>query len=188
MNKKYEIRLQVEELEQIEQLLHSKSTSKGIRHRCLVLLLADEGQGAIPTQAEISRRAGISEATSEPPQGYARRTIRLLTRRVIELNILDSVGRETIRTTLKKTKLKTHLKKQWCIPAKSSSEFVARMEDILKTYALPYDPEFRSSAWMSSRPIVGSFASARTDEAREDYEYVRKGSCNLFMFTEPLAG
>ncbi|MBB6732234.1 transposase [Cohnella zeiphila] len=23
---------------------------------------------------------------------------------------------------------------------------------------------------------------------REDYDYVRKGSCSLFMFTEPLAG
>ena len=33
------------------------------------------------------------------------------------------------------------MKKQWCIPAKSSSEFVARMEDVLETYALPYNPE-----------------------------------------------
>lgn len=23
---------------------------------------------------------------------------------------------------------------------------------------------------------------------REDYEYVRKGSCSVFLFTEPLAG
>lgn len=149
MNKKYEIHLQEKEREQIEERLHNESTSKGIRHRCLVLLLADESQGAIPTQAEIARRAGVSEATvynaikdyctrgihetlhyreraeparpsqvtgeveariialvcSEPPQGYARWTVRLLTRRVIELNLLESVGRETIRTTLKKRNL-----------------------------------------------------------------------------------
>lgn len=47
----------------------------------------------------------IALACSEPPKGYARWTIRLLTRRVIELNILESVGRETIRTTLKKQNL-----------------------------------------------------------------------------------
>ncbi|TBL67615.1 hypothetical protein [Paenibacillus thalictri] len=63
MNKKYEIRLQNEEREQIEQHLHGKSTSKSLRCRCLVLLLADENQGAIPIQSEIARRASVSEAT-----------------------------------------------------------------------------------------------------------------------------
>ncbi|WP_232229196.1 hypothetical protein [Paenibacillus zanthoxyli] len=47
----------------------------------------------------------IALACSEPPEGYARWTIRLLTRRVIELKILESVGAETIRTTLKKQNL-----------------------------------------------------------------------------------
>lgn len=42
---------------------------------------------------------------------------------------------------VKKTKLKPNLKKQWCIPAKTGSEFVARMEDILETYVPPYNPE-----------------------------------------------
>lgn len=42
---------------------------------------------------------------------------------------------------LKKRKLKLHLTKQWCIPAKFSGEFVARMKDVLETYALPYNPE-----------------------------------------------
>ncbi len=149
MNKKYKVRLQVTEREQIEKLLYSDSTSKGIPHRCLVLPLTDGSQGAIPTQAETASCAGVSEVTayntardyctrgiqealryrehaeparpsqvigeieawiitpacSEPPQGYARWAIHLLTRRVIELNILESVGRETIRTTLKKRNL-----------------------------------------------------------------------------------
>lgn len=63
MNKKYEIQLQAEEHKWIEQLLHSDSTSKGIRNRCLVLLLADESQGEIPTHTEIARRAGVSQVT-----------------------------------------------------------------------------------------------------------------------------
>ena len=44
----------------------------------------------------------IAVACSEPPAGFSRWTVRLLTERVIELKILESVSRETIRTTLKK--------------------------------------------------------------------------------------
>jgi hypothetical protein len=47
----------------------------------------------------------VALACGEAPDGRARWTIRLLTERVIELNILDTVSRETIRTTLKKTNL-----------------------------------------------------------------------------------
>jgi hypothetical protein len=47
----------------------------------------------------------IALACSEPPKGYARWSVRLLTQRVIELRIVETVGRETIRTTLKKRNL-----------------------------------------------------------------------------------
>ncbi|NEU60518.1 helix-turn-helix domain-containing protein [Paenibacillus sp. ALJ109b] len=58
----------------------------------------DEPARPSPITGEVDARI-ISLAYSVPPKGYARWTIRLLTRR--ELNILESVGRETIRTTLK---------------------------------------------------------------------------------------
>nr|WP_246054433.1 helix-turn-helix domain-containing protein [Paenibacillus anaericanus] len=63
----------------------------------------DRAEPARPSQVtgEIEARI-VALACSEPPQGYARWTVRLLTRRVVELNVLESVGRETIRTTLKK--------------------------------------------------------------------------------------
>ncbi|WP_240763231.1 helix-turn-helix domain-containing protein [Paenibacillus thalictri] len=66
----------------------------------------ERAEPARPSQVtwEVEARI-IALACSEPPPGYARWTIRLLTRRVIELNILESVGRETIRTTLKKRNL-----------------------------------------------------------------------------------
>ena len=38
------------------------------------------------------------------------------------------------------------LEKTWCIPPKADTEFVARMEDLLELYQLPYDPRF---------PVVG---------------------------------
>lgn len=149
MKKKYKIKLEAKERGRINQILHDNQTSKGIRNRCMVLMLSDESQGSIPTQAQIARRVGVSDVTvyhtikdyctrgleatlcyrtrpepgrpctltgedeariialacSQPPQGYARWSVRLLTRRVIELNILESVGRETIRMTLKKRNL-----------------------------------------------------------------------------------
>jgi transposase len=44
----------------------------------------------------------IALACSAPPVGFSRWTVRLLTERVLELKIMESVSRETIRTTLKK--------------------------------------------------------------------------------------
>ncbi|HWR61063.1 MAG TPA: helix-turn-helix domain-containing protein [Clostridia bacterium] len=47
----------------------------------------------------------IALACGEPPQGFSRWTVRLLTEKVIELKILESVSRETVRGTLKKHSL-----------------------------------------------------------------------------------
>ena len=38
-----------------------------------------------------------------PPTGYAHWTLRLLARKVVELEIVESVSHETVRQTLKKT-------------------------------------------------------------------------------------
>ena len=45
----------------------------------------------------------IALACSEPPDGRERWTVRMLASKVVELGILDEVGRETVRRTLKKT-------------------------------------------------------------------------------------
>jgi len=85
------------------------------------------------------------------------------------------------------------LEKSWCIPPEADAEFVARMEDLLELYQLPYDRRF---------PVVGMdempkqlIAETRIPlPVREghprlyDYEYERKGVCNLFLFVEPLRG
>jgi DDE superfamily endonuclease len=81
----------------------------------------------------------------------------------------------------------------WCIPPKANGEFVWRMEDVLSVYKLPYDPE-RPVVCMdeASKQLI---AEVRRPEGlapgrprRQDYEYERKGTCNLFMFFEPLRG
>lgn len=45
----------------------------------------------------------IAMRLGPPPKGYANWTLRLLARKVVELEIVDSVSHETIRRTLKKT-------------------------------------------------------------------------------------
>jgi hypothetical protein len=45
----------------------------------------------------------IAQRLGPPPKGYANWTLRLLARKVVELEIVDSVSYETVRRTLKKT-------------------------------------------------------------------------------------
>ena len=45
----------------------------------------------------------IALRLGSPPKGYANWSLRLLARRVVELAIVESISRETIRRTLKKT-------------------------------------------------------------------------------------
>jgi len=47
----------------------------------------------------------IATACGGAPEGYARWTLRLLRERLIELEVVEQIGLETIRTTLKKTGL-----------------------------------------------------------------------------------
>lgn len=47
----------------------------------------------------------VALACGKAPKGFSRWTVRLLTERVIQLNILETVSRETVRNTLKKHNL-----------------------------------------------------------------------------------
>lgn len=47
----------------------------------------------------------IALACGEPPEGFTRWTVRLLAKKIVELDIVPSIGRETVRTTLKKHNL-----------------------------------------------------------------------------------
>jgi len=44
----------------------------------------------------------VALACGEAPEGHARWSVRLLREKVVELEIVETIGRETIRTTLKK--------------------------------------------------------------------------------------
>ena len=67
------------------------------------------------------------------------------------------------------------------------------MEDVLEVYQQPYDPK-RPQVCLdeASKQLIGETClpvpAAPGRAAREDYEYVRNGTVNLFMMFEPLAG
>ena len=85
------------------------------------------------------------------------------------------------------------MKKQWVIPPKQNSEFAAKMEDVLEVYALPYDEEIPVIC-MDEQPVqllgerLEPLPMKPGKVAKEDYQYTRNGVCNIFIFTEPLAG
>lgn len=81
----------------------------------------------------------------------------------------------------------------WVIPPEADAEFAASMEEVLETYALPYDPGCPVLC-MDEQPVQ-LLKETRTPVPatakhgrRVDYEYERAGTANIFMFTEPLAG
>jgi DDE superfamily endonuclease len=92
-----------------------------------------------------------------------------------------------------KNEIKPWLKQQWCIPPEASAEFVCAMEDVLEVYHRPYDEKRPLVALdEASKQLVGEtvepIPAAPGQPERFDYEYVRNGTANLFMVSEPLLG
>jgi hypothetical protein len=67
------------------------------------------------------------------------------------------------------------------------------MEDSLDLYAEPYDPYyplvcFDESPYQLVSEVRQPLPTAPGQPVRYDYEYRREGTCNLFLFFEPLQG
>jgi hypothetical protein len=81
----------------------------------------------------------------------------------------------------------------WCIPPRQDAAFVAHMEQVLEVYKRPYDAK-HPVVCMDEQPkqLISEtrkpVPAAPGQPARVDYEYVREGVCNAWMFVEPLGG
>jgi transposase len=134
----------------------------------------------------------VATACTKPPAGRARWTLELLAEEMVRLTKHESLSSETVRRRLAEKKLKPWQKKMWCIP-KVDAEFVARMEDVLDLYAEPpdekrpvvcFDETPRQLIGESRVPIAGKPGTP----TRIDYEYVRNGTANVFMFFDAHRG
>jgi transposase len=130
----------------------------------------------------------VAVACSKPPAGRARWTLQLLADEMVRLTEHDSVSDETIRRRLDELDLKPWQEKMWCIP-KVDAEFVARMEDVLALYAEPPDDQRPVVCFDETpRQLIGEervpIQAEPGKRARFDYEYVRNGTANVFMFVD----
>ena len=81
----------------------------------------------------------------------------------------------------------------WVIPPQQDAEFVADMEEVLATYAQPYDPN-NPIICMDEQPIQllqetkAPLPATKDHAQRVDYQYERNGTAAIFMFSEPLTG
>src|SRR4029077_18979869 len=81
----------------------------------------------------------------------------------------------------------------WVIPPEADGEFVAAMEEVLETYAQPYDAR-HPVLCMDEQPVQllketrVPLAATKDHPRRVDYEYDRAGTASIFMFCEPLSG
>lgn len=78
------------------------------------------------------------------------------------------------------------------IPPKQNADFVANMEKVLDIYKRPYSKDF-PVVCMDESPKQLIAETRITDKLKDgtkliDYEYSRKGVCNIFIANEPLAG
>jgi hypothetical protein len=130
----------------------------------------------------------VATACTKAPAGRARWTLSLLADEMVRLTNHPSISSETIRRRLAENELKPWQKKMWCIP-KVDAEFVARMEDVLDLYGESPD-ENRPVVCFDETPrqLVGEervpVAARPGKTARQDYEYVRNGTANVFMFID----
>jgi DDE superfamily endonuclease len=80
----------------------------------------------------------------------------------------------------------------WCV-AQLNEDYIAKMEDILEVYERPYNPE-EPVVCLDEKPVtlhadVRPRSLAKPGrETREDNEYERRGTANIFCAVEPKAG
>jgi DDE superfamily endonuclease len=80
----------------------------------------------------------------------------------------------------------------WCIP-KLTPEFIERMEDVLDLYAKPYNKKEPVLCFDEKSKELHEDARPHKKTKphtlrRRDYEYVRKGTKNIFVTVEPKGG
>ena len=80
----------------------------------------------------------------------------------------------------------------WCV-AELNEDYISHMEDVLETYEQPYDPE-EPVLCLDEKPVAlhadvrPPSAAMPGREARQDSEYERCGTANVFCAVEPKAG
>jgi hypothetical protein len=148
--------------------------------------------GAISLLSAAERQRIIAMVCSDPPDGQARWTVRLVAREAVQRKLVPKVGRETIRILLESHALKPWRKKMWCV-AELNAEYVHKMEGVLAIYERPYNAA-EPVVCLDEKPVTlhqdvrPAKPAAPGHLAKRDNEYKRCGTANVFCAVEPKAG
>src|SRR3989339_840100 len=96
MKKVFVVRLTETERSELDGLVRKGKASALTIARARILLKADQGKEA---EAKL-----VATCCGPAPQGRARWTLRMLADKLVELQVVDSISPETVRSTLKKTR------------------------------------------------------------------------------------
>ena len=85
------------------------------------------------------------------------------------------------------------MKECWCIPPKSSADFVCAMEDILEVYQRTFETDevlvcMDETSKQHIKETRAPLPTQPGEAAKFDYEYERCGVSNLFILSAPLEG
>ena len=133
----------------------SLSTVHRVRQRCVEDGLEAAVQRKPSPQRQYRKLDGVQEAKlvalacSDPPAGRVSWTMQLLADKLVELDVIDSIGREAVRTTLKKTRSSRGGRNTGCCPPNTTPTSSVRWKT--------------SSKSTSGRTIRGGRSSASTN-------------------------
>ena len=176
-----------------------RATVERVRRRCV-----EEGlESALNPRKQLRRRRKVLDgeaearlvaiACGEPPEGRARWTLRLLAGPAGGAGG-GGVGRHGDGAPdAKKNRLKPWLKECWCIPPKQDAGYVAAMEDVLDVYQREFEEDevlvcMDEAGRQHVKETREPLPARPGDAGKQDCEYERNGTSNLFMLFAPLLG
>ena len=149
------------------------------------------GQRPVLNQRQEAKLVAL--ACWSPPLDRTRWTIALLRQELLRRRVCSAVSETTIRKHLRRHALKPWREKSWCVSV-ITPEYVAKMDDVLKTYERPYNPK-EPVICFDEKPIVLRedvyWTPSKSKPGvlrRRDHEYARCGTANVFCAVEPKAG
>jgi len=96
------------DVEAAEEVSCTRRTVEQVRERCVMQGLSSALERKKPSRTRSRKLDGEAEAAlvqlacSDAPEGHARWTLRLLSSRLVELDLVESISRECVRQVLKK--------------------------------------------------------------------------------------
>ena len=112
-------------------------------------LYAQPRPSASPILEEGQRHRIIAMVCSDPPEGHARWTVRLVVAEAVKRRLVPRVGRETIRCYSSTTTSSLGGKKMGSVP-ELDEQYITKMEDVWRRTNSPTTPKNQWCVWMRS--------------------------------------